>query len=73
VSIESTYWVDNEEINWVSTNFNKIEVGLNEVIPRELQVSVVRIIMVSPKSTSVFGKKKHVYALLPQDSLGLYT
>jgi hypothetical protein len=42
----------------LSTNSNIVEVGLKEVIPRTLQVSVIKILMVSPKSTSVFGKKQ---------------
>jgi hypothetical protein len=39
-------------------NCNIIEVSLKEVIPRMLQVSMVRILMATPKSTSVFGKEK---------------
>jgi hypothetical protein len=42
----------------LSANCNIIEVGSKEVISRMLQVSMVRILMVTPKSTSVFGKEQ---------------
>jgi hypothetical protein len=42
----------------LSTNCNIIEFGLKEVKPRVLQVSMVRILMATPKYTSVFGKKQ---------------
>jgi hypothetical protein len=44
----------------ISTSYNIIEVGSKEVIPRMLQVSMVRMLLDAPKSTSVFGKK-HPY------------
>jgi len=42
----------------LSTSSNIIEVGSKEVIPKTLQVSMVRMLMATPKSTSVFGKKQ---------------
>jgi hypothetical protein len=42
----------------LSSSSNIVEVGAKEVIPKILQVSVVRIVLASPKSTSVFGKTK---------------
>jgi hypothetical protein len=41
-----------------SSKCNIITVGLKESKPRVLQVSIVRMLMVSPKSTSVFGKEQ---------------
>jgi hypothetical protein len=41
----------------LSANSNIIEVVLKEVIPRTLQVLMVRMLMAAPKSTSVFGRK----------------
>jgi hypothetical protein len=57
----------------LSSNCNIIELGSKEVKPKTLQVSMVRILMVAPKSTSVFGKNSPESALFPWDSLGLYT
>jgi len=41
-----------------STNYNIIGVGSKESKPKVLQVSMVMILMVSPKLTSVFGKEQ---------------
>ena len=41
-----------------STNCNIIGVVSKEVKPRVFQVSIVKILMVSPKFTSVFGNEK---------------
>jgi hypothetical protein len=41
-----------------STNCNIIGVGSKEVKPRMLQVLMVKILMATPKSTSVFGKEQ---------------
>jgi len=41
-----------------STNCNIIGVGLKEVKLGMLQFSIVNILMVAPKSTSVFGKEQ---------------
>ena len=41
-----------------SANYNIIVVGSKELKPRVLQVSIVRMLMVSPKSTSVLGKEQ---------------
>ena len=41
-----------------SSNCNIIGVGSKESKPRVLQVSMVRMLMVAPKSTSVFGKEQ---------------
>jgi ABC-type microcin C transport system permease subunit YejB len=57
----------------LSSSSNIAEVGFKEVIPRILQVLVVRILMASPKYTSVFGKKNLVSKPLPWGSLRLST
>jgi hypothetical protein len=41
-----------------STNCNIIGVGSKELKPRVFQVSMVKILMVAPKSTSVFGNEQ---------------
>ena len=45
----------------LSMSSNIVEVGSKEVIHRTLQVSVVRILMDTPKSTNVFGKTTTLY------------
>jgi hypothetical protein len=55
-----------------SANCNIIGVGLKESKPRVLQVSIVRMLMSTPKSTSVFGKEHPGYELLLWDSLDLH-
>jgi hypothetical protein len=55
-----------------SANCNIIAVGLKESKPRVLQVSIVRMLIAAPKSTSVFEKNSPGFELLLWDSLDLH-
>jgi len=55
--IVTSYKVPSGLTTDLSTSSNNIEVGSKVVMPRTLQVSVVKILMDAPRLISVFGKE----------------